>query len=70
VATLAAAAAALAICGLGGGAAALGTAFLVAVLATMGARRAVAGRTGDTLGATVAITEVAACVALLAVWHG
>jgi adenosylcobinamide-GDP ribazoletransferase len=61
---------ALAICGAGAGAAALATAFLVAALATAGARRSLGGRTGDTLGATVAIAEVSVCVVLLAVWHG
>jgi cobalamin synthase len=33
------------------------------------ARRAIGGSTGDTIGATVAVTEVAVCLALLAAWH-
>ena len=33
------------------------------------ARRAIGGRTGDTIGATVAVVEVAVCTALLAVWR-
>jgi adenosylcobinamide-GDP ribazoletransferase len=69
-ATVASVAGALAICGWGAGAAALGGVLLVVALTTAGARRTLGGRTGDTLGATVAIAEVAACVALLAVWHG
>ena len=69
-ATVASVAGALAICGLAAGAAALGGVLLVAALTTAGSRRTLGGRTGDTLGATIAIAEVAACVALLAVWHG
>ncbi|MEJ7796909.1 MAG: adenosylcobinamide-GDP ribazoletransferase [Solirubrobacteraceae bacterium] len=39
---------------------------IVALVASVWARRTLGGRTGDTLGATVAGTEVAACLALLA----
>lgn len=38
--------------------------------ATLLARRLLGGRTGDTLGATIALAEVAVVLALLAVWHG
>jgi adenosylcobinamide-GDP ribazoletransferase len=44
---------------------AAGTAALVALAVTMWARRTLGGRTGDTLGATVALTEALACVVLL-----
>jgi adenosylcobinamide-GDP ribazoletransferase len=56
-------------CGLLPGLAAIGAALLTAALSAAWARQALGGRTGDTLGATVAITEVAVCVALLAVWQ-
>ena len=61
---------ALALCGLTPGAIALVAALLVAALSVTFARRTLGGRTGDTLGATIAITEVAVCAALLALWHG
>jgi adenosylcobinamide-GDP ribazoletransferase len=61
---------ALALCGLQPGAIALGAALLVAALSATFARRTLGGRTGDTLGATVAIAEIAVCATLLAVWHG
>lgn len=61
---------ALAVCGPLAGAAALVTAALVVVLSAAFARRTLGGRTGDTLGATVAIVEVAVCVVLLGVWQG
>lgn len=47
------------------GVAALGAAVLVAGLVSAWARRALGGRTGDTLGATVAIAEIAVCLTLL-----
>jgi adenosylcobinamide-GDP ribazoletransferase len=47
------------------GLAALGAALLVAGLVTAWARRTLGGRTGDTLGATVAIAELAVCLTLL-----
>jgi adenosylcobinamide-GDP ribazoletransferase len=48
------------------GLAALGAGVVVALLVSFGARRLLGGRTGDTLGATVALAEVAACLTLLA----
>ncbi len=70
VATLLAAIAALAICGPLAGAAAIATAAVVVLLSAAFAQRTLGGRTGDTLGATVAIAEVAVCVVLLGVWQG
>ncbi|MGH2834536.1 MAG: adenosylcobinamide-GDP ribazoletransferase [Solirubrobacteraceae bacterium] len=61
---------ALAICGPIPGAGALGAAALSAALSVLFARRTLGGRTGDTLGATIAVTEVVVCITLLAVWHG
>lgn len=61
---------AMVVCGVLAGAAALGTALLVAAMLAAFARQTLGGRSGDTLGATVAIAEVAVCIALLAVWHG
>ncbi len=69
-ATAVSAIAALTIAGLAPGAAAIGAGALVAGLSVIFARRLLGGRTGDTLGATVAIAEVAVCVVLLAVWQG
>jgi adenosylcobinamide-GDP ribazoletransferase len=40
-----------------------------ATLTAVAARRGLGGSTGDTLGATVAIGEVAVCLALLATWR-
>lgn len=48
------------------GLATLTAAALVAASASAWSRRTLGGRTGDTLGATVAIAEVAACLTLLA----
>ena len=70
LATAVAVVAALAICGLVAGAAAIVAATAVAALSVMYARRMLGGRTGDTLGATVAIAEVAVCVVVLGVWQG
>jgi adenosylcobinamide-GDP ribazoletransferase len=70
VATALSAAAALAICGLLAGAAAITTAVIVVVLSVTFAQRTLGGRTGDTLGATVAIVEVAVCLVLVGVWQG
>jgi adenosylcobinamide-GDP ribazoletransferase len=61
---------ALALCGLAPGAIAIGAALLVAALSAVFALRTLGGHTGDTLGATVCVTEVAVCVTLLAIWHG
>jgi adenosylcobinamide-GDP ribazoletransferase len=46
----------------------LGVGALFSALTAGGARRAVGGSTGDTLGAAVAVTEVAVCLALVATW--
>jgi len=62
--------AALAVGGLVAGGAAVGTGAVVAGVSVVFARRTLGGRTGDTLGATVAIAEVAVCVVLLGVWQG
>jgi adenosylcobinamide-GDP ribazoletransferase len=70
VATAVSVAAALAICGLVPGAAALVAGALVAAASVAFARQTLGGRTGDTLGATVALTELAVCVVLLGVWQG
>ncbi|HWF56683.1 MAG TPA: adenosylcobinamide-GDP ribazoletransferase [Solirubrobacteraceae bacterium] len=47
----------------------LGVTAACALLLTLFAARAYGGRTGDTLGATVAITEVAVCLTMVACWH-
>ena len=65
VATLLAAAAALAGAGIGPGLAALATGGAVAGLVTAWSRAQLGGRTGDSLGATVALTEAAVAVLLL-----
>jgi adenosylcobinamide-GDP ribazoletransferase len=70
VATVVSAIAALAIAGPVPGAAAIAAAVVAAALSVAFARRTLGGRTGDTLGATVAIAEVAVCVVLLGVWQG
>jgi adenosylcobinamide-GDP ribazoletransferase len=70
VATALAVIVALAVGGLVAGGAAIGTAVVVAGLSVVFARGALGGRTGDTLGATVAVVEVAVCVVLLGVWLG
>jgi adenosylcobinamide-GDP ribazoletransferase len=70
VATVVSAIVALAIAGLVPGAAAIGAAVVVVGLSVAFARRTLGGRTGDTLGATVAIAEVVVCVVLLGVWQG
>jgi adenosylcobinamide-GDP ribazoletransferase len=63
-ATGVAAAVAVALAGVDG-VAALGAAALVAALVSAWSRRAIGGRTGDTLGAVVALAEVAVIVVLL-----
>jgi adenosylcobinamide-GDP ribazoletransferase len=55
-------------CGLTAGAVAVVVALGVALASVAFARTFVGGRTGDTLGATVAVTEVCVCLALLACW--
>jgi len=42
---------------------------LIAVLGAALARRAFGGSTGDTLGATIAVSELTVCLALLASWR-
>jgi adenosylcobinamide-GDP ribazoletransferase len=49
------------------GLAALGVALAFALLSVVAARRLIGGRTGDTIGATVAVVEVGVCLTLLAV---
>jgi adenosylcobinamide-GDP ribazoletransferase len=70
VATVTAATAAIALCGLGPGLAALGAGLAVAALSVVHVRATLGGRTGDTIGATVALAEVVVCTVLLAVWRG
>jgi adenosylcobinamide-GDP ribazoletransferase len=52
-----------------GGLAAIASAAATAALTTTFARRTLGGRTGDTLGATVALAELAVCLTLTAVWR-
>jgi len=59
---------ALAICGIAPAAAALGGAVVAAVAVAAIAQRAVGGRTGDTLGASVLVTEVVVYSVLAAYW--
>jgi adenosylcobinamide-GDP ribazoletransferase len=68
-ATITALAAAGLACGPLPGLAALGAALAAAALSTLTARRALGGRTGDTLGATVAVAELVVCLTLLGVWR-
>jgi adenosylcobinamide-GDP ribazoletransferase len=49
--------------------AALTAAAAMPALMSLFARRTLGGRTGDTLGATIALTELATCVALAATWQ-
>jgi adenosylcobinamide-GDP ribazoletransferase len=51
------------------GLAALAAALAAAALSILTARRALGGRTGDTLGATVALAELLVCLTLLGVWR-
>jgi adenosylcobinamide-GDP ribazoletransferase len=51
------------------GLAAIGATLLTAAASIAAARKAIGGRTGDTLGATVAVAEVAVCLTLLACWR-
>ncbi len=41
-----------------------------AALSVIFVRRTLGGRTGDTIGATIAVTEVVVCATLLALWRG
>ncbi|HEX6390348.1 MAG TPA: adenosylcobinamide-GDP ribazoletransferase [Solirubrobacteraceae bacterium] len=65
IASLSAAAAALLVAGPGPGVAALAAAAAVAAAVSAWSRAQLGGRTGDTLGATVALTEAVAAVVLL-----
>lgn len=65
IAAATAAAVSLALAGLARGVVALGLATAIALLLTVWARATIGGRTGDTLGATIALTEAAVMVALL-----
>lgn len=69
LATAVAIAIALVVDGLVPGVAAVGASAIVAALSVAFARRTLGGRTGDTLGATVAVAEVVVCVVLAGVWH-
>jgi adenosylcobinamide-GDP ribazoletransferase len=69
-ATAVAVAVAFALCGLGPGLAAIAGSLIVAALSVPYVRATLGGRTGDTLGATVALAEVVACTVLLGVWQG
>jgi adenosylcobinamide-GDP ribazoletransferase len=51
------------------GAASLGVCVIVSASSAVLARRTLGGSTGDTIGAAVAVTEVAVCVALVGMWH-
>jgi adenosylcobinamide-GDP ribazoletransferase len=51
------------------GLAAVAVALAAAALSILTARRALGGRTGDTLGATVALAELLVCLTLLGVWR-
>jgi adenosylcobinamide-GDP ribazoletransferase len=51
------------------GAVGVGTCLAVSLLSVAGARAAIGGSTGDTLGATVAVTEVCVALAVMAMWH-
>ena len=70
IATAAAAIVALVIGGLVAGAVAIGAAAVTAALSVAFARQTLGGRTGDTLGATVAIAEAVVCIVLLGLWQG
>lgn len=65
IATAVAAAVAIALAGIGSGLVALAVAVAVALLLTVWSRATIGGRTGDTLGATVALTEAAVILGLL-----
>lgn len=69
-ATVVSAVLSLGLCTVIPGAIATGVALLLAALSALLAYRTLGGRTGDTLGASIAVTEAVACVALLAAWHG
>lgn len=55
--------------GPGPGTVSLGVTLVIALLSAWAARRVIGGRTGDTIGATVAVVEVAVCTGLLGFWR-
>ncbi|MGO9956951.1 MAG: adenosylcobinamide-GDP ribazoletransferase [Solirubrobacteraceae bacterium] len=55
--------------GLERGILAIGVCAVAAILSALAARRAVGGSTGDTIGAAVALAEVAVCVTLSGLWR-
>jgi adenosylcobinamide-GDP ribazoletransferase len=69
-ATVIAAGSAVGLCGLVPGLGAIAGALVLAAASVLHVRATLGGRTGDTLGATVALAEVVACTVLLAVWRG
>lgn len=69
IATLIAGGILVAVAGPGRGAISLGVCGLVSALSAVLARRTLGGSTGDTIGASVALTEVAVCLALLGMWR-
>ena len=70
VATATAALVALLACGPEPAVAALAAGLAAAAATTLYAHRLLGGRTGDTLGATVALAELTVTLTLLAIWHG
>jgi adenosylcobinamide-GDP ribazoletransferase len=70
IASVSVLAVALVTCGPLPGLATLAAALAAAAATTLLARRLLGGRTGDTLGATAALAEAAAVLALLAIHHG
>jgi len=70
IATVIAIAIATLSCGALPGLAAVGAALLASALLTIWSRHSLGGRTGDTLGATVALAEAAVLLALVACWSG
>lgn len=69
-ATVVAAGTTVALCGVAAGLAAVAAGLTVAAVSALHVRETLGGRTGDTLGATVALAEVVVCTVLLAVWRG
>jgi adenosylcobinamide-GDP ribazoletransferase len=70
IATVIALAIAVLSCGALPGLAAIGGALVATALVTLWSRQTLGGRTGDTLGATVALAEVGVLLALVACWTG
>lgn len=57
------------LCGPLPGGLALACAAIMCAIVTIWSRRLIGGRTGDTLGATVVLAEVAVCLTLLGFWR-